>query len=249
MTVRSDSEAAEPSPADAPVGSTESSALPGQAVPARIVERLEIAIASAEQTLLGPLHRFQERRAGPRQEEARPRREPIYVSYLKLPRAGPITALVVLMVGYVAVFGTLTYQQQSNYGTYGFDMGIYDQGIWLLSHFHNPFVTIRGLDYFGHHVNLVTLLFVPAYWLGAGPHFLYAVETAWLAAGAIPLWLLGRERLQSAWLAVGLSAGVPALSLGRMDQLVAVPPRRARSSPRSCSPTGWRPSSAGAGSG
>ena len=110
------------------------------------------------------------------------------------------------MLGYIAVFGTLTYQQQSNYGTYGFDMGIYDQGIWLVSHFKNPFVTIRGLDYFGHHVNIITLLFVPAYWLGAGPHFLYAVETVWLAAGAIPIWLLARDRLESSWTALGLSA-------------------------------------------
>ena len=83
----------------------------------------------------------------------------MYVSYLKLPRAGPITGLVVLMLGYIAVFGTLTYQQQSNFGTFGFDMGIYDQGIWLVSHFKSPFDTIRGLNYFGHHVNIITLLF------------------------------------------------------------------------------------------
>ncbi len=140
--------------------------------------------------------------------EARPDtpREPLYVSYLRLPRAGPVTALVAMMLVYIAVFGTLTYQQQSNYGTYGFDMGIYDQGIWLVAHFHNPFVTIRGLDYFGHHVNIITLLFVPAYWLGAGPHFLYAVETVCLAAGAIPIWLLGRDRLESSWMPLGLSA-------------------------------------------
>ena len=134
------------------------------------------------------------------------RREPLYVSYLKAPRAGPVTALVAMMAAYIAVFGTLSYQQQSNYGTYGFDMGIYDQGLWLVSHFRNPFVTIRGLDYFGHHVNPITLLFVPAYWLGAGPHFLYAVETVWLAAGAIPIWLLGRDRLRSSWMALGLCA-------------------------------------------
>ena len=144
--------------------------------------------------------------AGLREIRGDGRHEPLYVSYLKLPRAGPVTALVAMMLAYIAVFGTLTYQQQSNYGTYGFDMGIYDQGIWLVSHFKNPFVTIRGLDYFGHHVNIITLLFVPAYWLGAGPHFLYAVETVWLAAGAIPIWLLGRDRLGSSWLPLGLCA-------------------------------------------
>ena len=111
-----------------------------------------------------------------------------------------------MLLVYVVVFGTLTWRQQSNFGTFGFDMGIYDQGIWLLSRFHTPFVTVRGLNYFGHHVNPITVLFVPAYWLGAGPHFLYVVETIAMAAGAIPLWLLTRDRTDP-WTAL-VPAGV-----------------------------------------
>ena len=108
---------------------------------------------------------------------------------------GPVLVLAAMVVLYIAVFGTLTWRQQSNYGTFGFDMGIYDQGIWLVSRFKEPFVTIRGLNYFGHHVNVITVLFVPFYWLGAGPHFLYLVETIALAAGAIPVWLLARDHV------------------------------------------------------
>jgi uncharacterized membrane protein len=119
---------------------------------------------------------------------------------------GPLLALAGLVAAYIVVFGSLTWAQQSNYGTFGFDMGIYDQGIWLLSRFKEPFVTVRGLNYFGHHLNPITLLFVPAYWLGAGPHFLYLVETVWMALGAVPLWLLARDRLASGWAAVVLAA-------------------------------------------
>jgi uncharacterized membrane protein len=106
----------------------------------------------------------------------------------------PWFALGAMISIYVVVFGTLTWRQQSNFATFGFDMGIYDQGLWLVSRFQRPFVTVRGLNYFGHHVNLITLLFVPAYWLGAGPHFLYIVETIVMAAGAIPVWLLTRDK-------------------------------------------------------
>ncbi|MEY2471668.1 MAG: hypothetical protein QOK28_997, partial [Actinomycetota bacterium] len=115
--------------------------------------------------------------------------------------ARPLFVLGFMIAVYVVVFGTLTWRQQSNFGTFGFDMGIYDQGIWLVSHFKEPFVTVRGLNYFGHHVNLITLLFVPAYWLGAGPHFLYVVETLAMAAGAIPIWLLTRDKTD-AWTAL-----------------------------------------------
>jgi len=204
MTVRSDSEPAGPSdPHISPEAIEPSTEAQKVKAPAEIIKRLDDALATAERTMLWPIRKLGE---GLREIRGDASREPLYVTYLRLPRAGPVTALVALMLLYIAVFGTLTYQQQSNYGTYGFDMGIYDQGIWLISHFQSPFVTIRGLDYFGHHVNIITLLFVPAYWLGAGPHFLYAIETVWLAAGAIPIWLLGRNRLESSWMPLGLCA-------------------------------------------
>jgi uncharacterized membrane protein len=119
---------------------------------------------------------------------------------------GPAVAVGALVAVYVATFGTLTWNQQSNFGTFGYDMGLYDQGIWLVSRFRDPFVTIRGLNFFAHHVNLITIAFVPAYWLGAGPHFLYLVETVWMALGAVPLYLLARDRLESGWLAVAVAA-------------------------------------------
>jgi uncharacterized membrane protein len=118
---------------------------------------------------------------------------------------GPAVAVGALVAVYVATFGTLTFLQHANFGTFGYDMGLYDQGIWLLSRFKDPFMTIRGLDFFQHHVNLVALLFVPAYWLGAGPQFLYLVETVWMALGAVPLYLLARDRLESAWPAVAVA--------------------------------------------
>jgi len=117
----------------------------------------------------------------------------------------PAAVLGLLVGAYVAVFGWLTWQQQANFGTFGYDMGLYDQGIWLLSQFKDPFVTIRGLHFFQHHVNLITVLFVPAYRLGAGPEFLYLVETVWMALGAVPLYLLARDRLESRWLGVAVA--------------------------------------------
>jgi uncharacterized membrane protein len=201
---RSDSESAERSQPEVPPEAIRpSNEFQGGKAPGPITEDLDRALATDTPTVAIPVPRVEEERG---KISGVAQRKPLFVSHLSPPRAGPITALGAMMVAYVAVFGTLTYQQQSNYGTYGFDQGIYDQGIWLVSQFRNPFVTIRGLDYFGHHVNIITLLFVPAYWLGAGPHFLYAAETVCLAAGAIPIWLLGRDRLKSSWMPLGLCA-------------------------------------------
>ena len=103
-----------------------------------------------------------------------------------------------LVTAYVGVLGWLTLRQHARFGTFGFDMGIHDQGIWLLSRLERPFVTVRGLHYLGHHLNLVSFLFVPAYWLGAGPSFLVVVQSAFLGAGAVPVFLLARDALPEA---------------------------------------------------
>jgi uncharacterized membrane protein len=114
----------------------------------------------------------------------------------------PVAVLAAMVALYWLVFGFLVYRQHSNFGTFGFDIGIHDQGIWLASRGRSTFVTVRGLDYFAHHVNVISMAFVPFYWLGAGPHFLIVVHTLAVAAGAIPLWLLARDRLHNPWLAL-----------------------------------------------
>ena len=73
---------------------------------------------------------------------------------------------------FAVVFGRLGVQNHRNFGTWSYDMGIYDQGFWLVSQGGDTFMTVRGLDFWGHHVNLIGYAFVPFYWLGAGPSFL-----------------------------------------------------------------------------
>ena len=48
------------------------------------------------------------------------------------------------------------------FGTFGFDLGIYDQGRGC-SRGQGPVCHVRGLEFFGHHVNPFLLLFVPFY--------------------------------------------------------------------------------------
>ena len=118
--------------------------------------------------------------------------------------------VVAVMAGMIAVwsvtFIVLGWMRHDHFATFGFDMGIYDQGIWLLSRFKDPFITIRGLAFFGHHMNPALTVFVPAYWLGAGPHFLLVVQVLAQASGAVAIYLLARDRLGERWLAVALAA-------------------------------------------
>lgn len=118
--------------------------------------------------------------------------------------SGPALILTALVTAYVVIFTSLTWRHHSNFGTFGFDMGIFDQEIWLASRFGETFITVRGLDMWANHVNPIVYALAPFYWLGAGPKFLYLLQTTALAAGAIPLWLLARDRFGDGWLALGI---------------------------------------------
>jgi uncharacterized membrane protein len=109
-----------------------------------------------------------------------------------------------MILVYCIVFIRLTWIQQSNYGTFDYDMGVFDQEIWLAAHHLNPFITIRGLNMWANHVNPIIYLLVPFYWLGAGPHFLFVVQTLAFALSSIPLWLLARDRFGNPWLALAV---------------------------------------------
>ncbi len=121
-----------------------------------------------------------------------------------LDRVGPPTVLAALVGLYVAVFGHLTWRQHANWRALGFDTGIYDQGMWLLSQGRDPFMTMRGMDYWGHHVALIGYLFAPIYWLGGGIGAVTLIHTTWVAAGAVPLWLLARDRWDRRWVALAV---------------------------------------------
>jgi uncharacterized membrane protein len=101
---------------------------------------------------------------------------------------------------WAAIFATLGVRNHRNFGTWAFDMAIYDQAFWLVSRGGSTFMSVRGLDVWGHHVNLVAYLFAPFYWLGAGPEFLYIVQNVSIALGALPVYLIAKNRLGTPWM-------------------------------------------------
>jgi uncharacterized membrane protein len=117
-------------------------------------------------------------------------------------------AVVVLVLGtaaWVVAFSILVHYRVSRFSAFDFDMGIYDQGVWLLAR-GRMFSTVRGLPILGHHANVNLFLFAPFSWVGlATPTFLSNVQTLSLGLGAVAVFLIARFRLGQPWLAVALA--------------------------------------------
>lgn len=130
----------------------------------------------------------------------------------------PVAALIGIYFGWFSLLSVRIYDA---YGSPGYDMGIFDQGVWLLSRFRAPFVTVMGRDLFGDHTSFIVLLAVPLYWLHPAPQTLLVLQSGLLAAAAVPIYLLARRGTSSTLAATGLAAAYllnPALQEGNLEQ-------------------------------
>jgi uncharacterized membrane protein len=121
---------------------------------------------------------------------------------------GPRLLVILGVLLYAYYYGRFSLQKYDAFQQPGFDVGIFDQGIWLLSRFKDPFVTIMGLNLFGDHASYILLLFVPLYWIWPHVQLLFLGQTLALAVAAIPVYLIARRILHNSWLAL-----LPALAL------------------------------------
>jgi uncharacterized membrane protein len=126
----------------------------------------------------------------------------------------------VFIVAYVVHFGRLTSNVQRGYGTSAFDIGLYDQGLWLMSHLKAPFVTLMGRNLFGDHTQFLLLSLVPVYWLRPDATTLLWVQAFLLALGAVPVYMLSMRLLKQPILAAMLAGAFllhPALSQSNLE--------------------------------
>ncbi len=112
----------------------------------------------------------------------------------------PFWLSVGLALGFGTLFGRLGVRHYNAYASWAFDMGIYDQALWKASRFGPTFITVRGLEMWGHHFNPVMYLHAPFYWMGAGPRFLYVSQAVIIGLGAIAVYLIALDRLKSPWM-------------------------------------------------
>ena len=126
-----------------------------------------------------------------------------------------LIALGLAFAVFVGVFVAQTWALHRHFGTYGFDVGIYDQGTWLLSRFRAPFVTVRGLNLFGEHASYILVLVAPLYRLWPDPRLLLLLQAIALALPAWVVYRLGVRHLGNP--AAGLAVAIAYLAFPAMQ--------------------------------
>ncbi|MCX6695518.1 MAG: DUF2079 domain-containing protein [Candidatus Altiarchaeota archaeon] len=131
-------------------------------------------------------------------------------------------AMLFLMIGaYFLVLASTVLNEYNMYWYGNFDLGIPDQGIWLLSRLKDPYLTVRGLSLFGDHASYIHILVAPLYWVWDDVKALLVLHTFVLAIGALPVYLIAKRKLGGSWSPLVFSfiyLMFPALHYSNMDQ-------------------------------
>lgn len=113
--------------------------------------------------------------------------------------------LATVIAAWTSYFTVVTLRVHHGLGTSAYDYGLYDQGIWLMSRFEAPFVTLMGRNLLGDHASFILILMVPIYWLFPSAGALFFVQSLFIALGALPVFLLARRLLHSEAVALVLA--------------------------------------------
>lgn len=114
-------------------------------------------------------------------------------------------AVVLASAASGAAFATNALDRWENYRTNAFDLAFFDQIIWNTSRGDWFQTTFIGYNFAGQHLEPILLLFVPAYWLGAGPPLLLGTQAVVAVAAVIPLYAAARRLGLPALLASGVT--------------------------------------------
>jgi uncharacterized membrane protein len=118
----------------------------------------------------------------------------------KIQQKLPYIILFLMIAIYTAVLSITSIDYYNRFYFSAFDLGIFDQGIWLLSKGKDPFVTVRGLHLFGDHIQFTIVFFVPLFWLWEDTRILLFAQSLVLSLGAIPLFLIARKKFKNKYI-------------------------------------------------
>ena len=107
-------------------------------------------------------------------------------------------AFGVAVIAYVWYFTWVSLDYHHGLGSSAYDVGLYDQGTWLLARFKAPYVTLMGRNLFGDHASFIMVFLAPFYWLWPSTGVLFFAQSLMLGLGALPVFLYARKHLHEA---------------------------------------------------
>jgi uncharacterized membrane protein len=117
------------------------------------------------------------------------------LAWLRAIERAPALALWTAAAAVGAVFLSVSLVRHSAFESHGWDLGIFTNGIWNLTHSNGYVSSLKGgINLFADHQSPLFWLLAPVFWLVPRPETLLCVQAFGLAAGGPALYYLSRPR-------------------------------------------------------
>lgn len=124
--------------------------------------------------------------------------------FSKLTGSGIIWPLLFIIIT-TSAYSALAIIKHNHFMTAAYDLGIFDQVLWLLRNFQVPFSSFKGFLIWGDHVGFYQIPLSVIYWLWNDPRMLLLAQALIVSLGIYPLWQLTIKKTQSKFLALAVS--------------------------------------------
>jgi uncharacterized membrane protein len=117
--------------------------------------------------------------------------------------------LLAMTLGYVTYMSVLTVARHGSFQTHAFDLGIQDQAMYTLVTRGYPLVTLYGpepINQLGDHFALIYYIIAPVYAAFSSATTLLILQSVALGLGAIPVYLLAKDKIRNTAFALALAA-------------------------------------------
>ncbi|MEW6104598.1 MAG: DUF2079 domain-containing protein [bacterium] len=123
-----------------------------------------------------------------------------------IPKIATWLILLFLTSIYIAVYSYLSIIQYNAFHTGHHDLAVFDEAIWntIEGRILNTSVTL-GYNFLGEHFSPMLLILAPFYFIWQDPRMLLILQSLFLGIGAIPIFLIAKDKLKHNLLSLSFS--------------------------------------------
>ena len=109
----------------------------------------------------------------------------------KFSRADILVWFIVTVFSIIYAF--MSVYKHDSFQTYGWDLAIFDHGIWQWSQFRIPYSPFHDLPWLADHFHLILITIAPLYWIWSNVRVLLIIQGILVSIGALPLYYLSKK--------------------------------------------------------
>lgn len=98
-----------------------------------------------------------------------------------------------LIIFFSFIYAFMSVQKHNSFQTFGWDLAVFDHGIWQWSQFKIPYSSFHDLPWLADHFNPILITIAPLYWIWIDARLLLVIQAILVCFGALPLYYLAKK--------------------------------------------------------